>query len=571
MGQLGSWQPPPATKLPHVATPDAPHRAGLAQPPGPSFSDELAGRDPWWLRQRWQEGRHQGQRNVSWWPALASAAGAGAAQGEAAFQATASHEQHQREWQTGDHVGRRWQGGANPLDLWPRLLLSSLQGKEQLRQLPTKRLREAEPTIFIRSRVKPKGSPASQPAAGPASGTATSQQKAQPANQAQATATATPAAMPPVGSRPPGASSDPPLAPAVPVPPQAADGGTSADAGGFAQPEGVPEQKESNEEAKPLFVPACLKASDMKFLIQQGIEIPGLEKYRLHYDIKTESAAELAKHVDFCEFKLVHYQTMYQSLFAMETALWEAEVTAAKAKLAALGFDDTASVDPAPGAESGLLSRVSALHSRHQKAMAKAESDHAAAMADLEASILELRAQQATAMQAFQIQQSANEELLIALQARLDAFAPTQQKVDELRAQERSFKLGNALDRRVNPSWCAQNGLGSMPPEGLKALFAVFLDALQEVQPAPVPEQTAATQPGTTAAAPPHPATTAATPPPVEAPATPLVFNAALVVGANEITMQQSDRGVIRGSMWSADTNSEGLQEEQEDLFDPSE
>ncbi len=193
--------------------------------------------------------------------------------------------------------------------------------------------------------------------------------------------------------------------------------------------------------------------------------------------------------------------------------------------------------------------------------MAKAESDRAAAMADLEASILELRAQQATAMQAFQIQQSANEELLIALQARLDAFAPTQLKVEELKAQERSLKLGNALDRRVNPSWCAQNGLGSMPPEGLKALFAVFLDALQEVQPAPVPEQTAASQPGTPAA----------TPPPVESPATPLVFNAALVVGANEITMQQNDRGVIRGSMWSADTNSEGLQEDLEDLYNPSE
>ena len=100
-----------------------------------------------------------------------------------------------------------------------------------------------------------------------------------------------------------------------------------------------------------------------------------------------------------------------------------------------------------------------------------------------------------------------------------------------------------------------------MPPEGLKALFAVFLDALQEVQPAPVPEQTAASQPGITAA----------TPPPVESPAMPLVSNAALVVGANEITMQQNDRGVIRGSMWSADTNSEGLQEQPEGLFDPSE
>ena len=47
------------------------------------------------------------------------------------------------------------------------------------------------------------------------------------------------------------------------------------------------------------------------------------------------------------------------------------------------------------------------------------------------------------------------------------------------------------------------------------------------------------------------------------------MVNAALVVGANEITMQQEDRGVIRGSMWSADTNSEGFQEDQEDLDNP--
>ena len=42
------------------------------------------------------------------------------------------------------------------------------------------------------------------------------------------------------------------------------------------------------------------------------------------------------------------------------------------------------------------------------------------------------------------------------------------------------------------------------------------------------------------------PTAPAATPPPVVSSATPLVVNAALVVGANEITMQQNDRGVIR-------------------------
>ena len=99
-----------------------------------------------------------------------------------------------------------------------------------------------------------------------------------------------------------------------------------------------------------------------------------------------------------------------------------------------------------------------------------------------------------------------------------------------------------------------------MPPEGLKALFAVFLDALQEVQPArEMPERPAAPQHGTAADASTR----------VASPATPPMVNVALVVGANEITMQQEDRGVIQGSMWSADTNSEGFQEDQEDLDNP--
>ena len=67
--------------------------------------------------------------------------------------------------------------------------------------------------------------------------------------------------------------------------------------------------------------------------------------------------------------------------------------------------------------------------------MAKAEADHATAMADIEASIVELRSQQAAATKVFQRQQSANEELLIVLQTLLDSFAPGQQKANELKAQ----------------------------------------------------------------------------------------------------------------------------------------
>ena len=48
---------------------------------------------------------------------------------------------------------------------------------------------------------------------------------------------------------------------------------------GSTKPEVEMEQKEAAEVETPLFVPACLKASDVRFLIQQGIEIPGLERY----------------------------------------------------------------------------------------------------------------------------------------------------------------------------------------------------------------------------------------------------------------------------------------------------
>ena len=79
-----------------------------------------------------------------------------------------------------------------------------------------------------------------------------------------------------------------------------------------------------------------------------------------------------------------------------------------------------------------------------------------------------------------------------------------------------------------------------------------ILDALQEVQPAPeAPVQPSA-----------HPRSIATGTATREATA-PMV-DASLKDGANEITMQQDDRGTIRGSMWSDDTRSDGLQEEND-------
>ena len=65
--------------------------------------------------------------------------------------------------------------------------------------------------------------------------------------------------------------------------------------GSYTKPEVESEQKEAAEEETPLFVPSCLKSSDVRFLIQQGIEIPCLETYRAHLSVKTESAAAMQR------------------------------------------------------------------------------------------------------------------------------------------------------------------------------------------------------------------------------------------------------------------------------------
>ena len=114
--------------------------------------------------------------------------------------------------------------------------------------------------------------------------------------------------------------------------------------------------------------------------------------------------------------------------------------------------------------------------------MANAETNHATGMADIDATIIELRAQQARATKAFQLQQAANDELLAALLSKQDAITPGQKKAEALHASEQESQLGQVLNERITPHWCAQNGLAAMPPEGLKALLAQFLDAVQSVQ-----------------------------------------------------------------------------------------
>ena len=96
------------------------------------------------------------------------------------------------------------------------------------------------------------------------------------------------------------------------------------------------------------------------------------------------------------------------------------------------------SVDHAPGVETGLLSKMTSILSRHQKAMAREEEEHQQLILGLEAQVAELQMQISTAQRQHLLQSATNEELPVGLQTKVDALttAPPPTKVTEAQATD---------------------------------------------------------------------------------------------------------------------------------------
>ena len=81
--------------------------------------------------------------------------------------------------------------------------------------------------------------------------------------------------------------------------------------------------------------------------------------------------------------------------------------------------------------------------------MAKEEAEHAQVTADLEAQIMEIRAQQAAAAKLHQAQLAANEALQAGIQAKLDSLAPQHPKVVAIEHDATQHALTAALNKRI--------------------------------------------------------------------------------------------------------------------------
>ena len=170
--------------------------------------------------------------------------------------------------------------------------------------------------------------------------------------------------------------------------------------------------------------------------------------------------------------------------FAVEIEIAKAEITTLEDKLGAAGEGHTAS-EAAPGVESGILSKMTAILSKHQKVMATEEQEHTLLIAALEAQAAEIQVQVAEEHKLQAARLAANEELLVALQTKADqpSVSVPPLKASEASAEEAKQQLHAQLQKKFTHDWLGHQGLGHLTEPALHVLFAQYNEALKAAGP----------------------------------------------------------------------------------------
>ena len=135
--------------------------------------------------------------------------------------------------------------------------------------------------------------------------------------------------------------------------------------------------------------------------------------------------------------------------------------------------------------DTGLLSKLTSILSRHQKAMSREEEEHQQLILGLEAQMAELQLQISTAQRVHLLQTATNEELLVGLQAKVDAItaAPTPSKVTEAQATDAQHTLQLQLGKRLTTEWLQLHGIAGISEQSVAALLVEFTTALKDAGP----------------------------------------------------------------------------------------
>ena len=162
-----------------------------------------------------------------------------------------------------------------------------------------------------------------------------------------------------------------------------------------------------------------------------------------------------------------------------------AEIITLEDRLGTAADLDGMSVDHAPCMETGLLSKMTSILSRHQKAMAREGEEHQQLILGLEAQVAELQMQISTAQRQHLLQSATNEELLVGLQTKVDALTTTlpPTKITEAHATDAQHALQQQLGKRLTTEWLQLNGMAGISEASVATLLVEFTTALIDAGP----------------------------------------------------------------------------------------
>lgn len=365
-----------------------------------------------------------------------------------------------------------------------------------------KRDHPREPSIFIRSKVKiaitstPHGPPVVTPQPVIAKPMVSyAKAKASPvstANRFQSLAASS--ADPPLGSTPvrphPGEAGTP----------KPAGEGVSSDAPACAEEDAsdakeeedfdmtkdeLPDQENPPTPSPPLYIPKCLSAHTVKLLLRQGVE--AASKYRAHFAVKMAGPTELSSQLSAARQKLAGLESLDPAKFGsfvLELEIARADIATLEDKLGAAGEAESTS-EHAPGVESAMLSKMTNILARHQRAMASEDEEHTLLIATLEEQAAAIQTQIAEEHRMHVVRTAANDELLVALKVRTDQLSPNPcgPRVAETTLEEAKQKLHVHLQQRFSNAWLGENGLEHMTEPALQAIIARYTETLRDAGP----------------------------------------------------------------------------------------
>jgi hypothetical protein len=235
------------------------------------------------------------------------------------------------------------------------------------------------------------------------------------------------------------------------------------------------EAEEEDQDDLQGWFPSCLTKAAVKLCIHEGSS--DVLKYKRHFDISELAESELTQQIELERRRLsvmeVDPQSFLQDISHSKQRIGQLEEKLTK--------DDTS--NQTSGEHHATGGRLQILLGNHLQAVHEEDTEHTAAIAEMEGQIATLKTSISLAELTHARRMAANDALKLELEAKLDPYKGPTYRLQQLRTDEATANIQQLMDKGFTQQWLDQAGLGTVvTPELLKVPVARAMTVAQQAQ-----------------------------------------------------------------------------------------